>query len=173
MGRRDQYGKRIKWTKVEKRMTREMRSMGLCSSLPNLAVRAHAQRNQENIASTSSHQYFDHSFPEQMRQVSLRTERPRIRSIIVVPEENPADMPDLSVNQSNEESLHELIEDATMIEDDHDEDKADDTNAESDGNGGDDEMEVEDLNEKDEDAQKGEIINATLPSSFRSMISHG
>lgn len=160
MGRQDQYGKRIKWTKAEKRMAREMRSVGLCSSLPNLAVRAHAQQNQENIASTSSHQYFDHSFPEQMRQVSLRAERPCIRSIIVVPEENLADMADLSVNQSNEERPHELIEDATMIEDVHAEDKANDTNAESDGNVGDDEMEVEDLSDKDEDAEKGEIINA-------------
>lgn len=167
MGRRDQYGKRIKWTKAEKRMAREMRSVGLCSSLPNLAVRAHAQRNQENIASTSSHQYFDHSFPEQMRQVSLRAERPRIRSIIVVPEENPADMSDLSVNQGNEERLHELIGDAMMIEDDdHAEGKADDADAESDGNGGDDEMEVEELGEKDEDAEKGEVIDAYTPQFF-------
>lgn len=70
-------------------------------------------------------------------------------------------MPDLFVNQSNEERLHELIED-----DDHADDKADDTNAKSDGIGGDDEMEVEDLSDKDEDAEKGEIINAYTPQFF-------
>ena len=89
-------------------MAKEMQSVGLCSNLRNLAIRVHAQQNQvnqENVASTSSHQYFEHSLPKQMREVTLRTERPRIRSILVVPADQSEDTPDLSENQVMEKGF--------------------------------------------------------------------
>ena len=92
MGRRDGDGKRIKWTRAEKKMVKEMREAGLMPGRPVLDLRSKAERLGKRSMDYSSSQ--DKSYPPHLCRGQRRTMR--IRSVIVVPnasDEGPSNVP--------------------------------------------------------------------------------
>ena len=79
MGRRDEAGKRVKWTRAEKKMVKEMREAGLQPIKPVLTLRSKAERYGK--------QPIDPATKSQSLPPHLRTRRtPRVRSVIVIPD---------------------------------------------------------------------------------------
>ena len=79
MGRRDASGKRLKWTRAEKKMVKEMREAGLQPIKPVLTLRSKAERlGKQSIDPVTKSQ----NLPPHLR--SRRT--PRVRSVIVIPD---------------------------------------------------------------------------------------
>ena len=92
MGRHDADGKRIKWTKAEKRMVKEMREAGLMPGRPILDLRSKAERLGKLPMNYPSAQ--DRSYPPHLCRGQRRTMR--VRSVIVVPnasDEGPSSVP--------------------------------------------------------------------------------
>ena len=92
MGRRNADGKRIKWTRAEKKMVREMREAGMMPGRPVLDLRSRAERLGKQPMEHSSRQ--DSAYPPHLRRGQRRTMR--IRSVIVVPQasdEGPSELP--------------------------------------------------------------------------------
>ena len=92
MGRRNADGKRIKWTRAEKKMVREMREAGMMPGRPVLDLRSKAERLGKQPMEYLSRQ--DSAYPPHLRRGQRRTMR--IRSVIVVPQasdEGPSEQP--------------------------------------------------------------------------------
>ena len=79
MGRRDESGKRVKWTRAEKKMVKEMREAGLQPIKPVLTLRSKAERYGKHPIDPATK---SQSLPPHLR--SQRT--PRVRSVIVIPD---------------------------------------------------------------------------------------
>ena len=77
MGQRDASGKRVKWTRAEKKMVREMKEVGLRPAAPVLALRSKAERLGKFPADSTKK---SQTMPPHL---SLRRP-PKIRSVIVV-----------------------------------------------------------------------------------------
>ena len=80
MGRRNADGNRIKWTRAEKKMVREMREAGMMPGRPVLDLRSKAEKLGKQPMEYSSRQ--DSAYPPHHRRGQRRTMR--IRSVIVV-----------------------------------------------------------------------------------------
>ena len=79
MGRRDAFGKRMKWTRAEKKMVKEMREAGLQPITPVLTLRSKAERYGK--------QPIDPATKSQNLPPHLQSRRtPRVRSVIVIPD---------------------------------------------------------------------------------------
>ena len=79
MGRRDAFGKRMKWTRAEKKMVKEMREAGLQPIKPILTLRSKAER--------FGKQPVDPAKQSQRLPPHLQSRRtPRVRSVIVIPD---------------------------------------------------------------------------------------
>ena len=77
MGRRNESGKRVKWTRAEKRMVKEMREAGLQPIKPVLTLRSKAERYGK--------QPIDPAMKSKNLPPHLRSRRtPRVRSVIVI-----------------------------------------------------------------------------------------
>ena len=79
MGRCDESGKRVKWTRAEKKMVKEMREVGLQPIKPVLTLRSKAERYGK--------QPIDPAIKSQNLPPHLQSRRtPRVRSVIVIPD---------------------------------------------------------------------------------------
>ena len=79
MGQRDTSGKRMKWTRAEKKMVKEMREIGLQPSKPVLTLRSKAE--------WYGKQFIDPATKSQNLPPHLQLRRtPRLRSVIVIPD---------------------------------------------------------------------------------------
>ena len=83
MRQRDENGKRIKWTKAEKEMVKEMKSIGLEPCKPILSYRFKAERLGKTTARESMNATT--SLPPDMTKKPLMPSK--VRSVIVVPSE--------------------------------------------------------------------------------------
>ena len=84
MGQGDQFGRRIKWTRAEKKMVREMKEAGLQPCKPVLSLRSKAERLGKMPMQNPANQ--DKQLPLHLQGILPRT--PKIRSVMVVPDES-------------------------------------------------------------------------------------
>ena len=88
MGQRDANGKRVKWTRAEKKMVREMKAAGLRPAVPVLALRSKKERLGKNPVDTTKENSTLPSYVPRRRT-------PKVRSVIVVPDAAGAGPSDL------------------------------------------------------------------------------
>ena len=93
MGQRDASGKRVKWTRAEKKMVKEMKEAGLRPAAPVLTLRSKAERLGKFPADSTKKN------PTMPPRPSLRR-TPKIRSVIVVPDAAGARPSDLRAVRS-------------------------------------------------------------------------
>ena len=125
MGQRDAKGKRVKWTRAEKKMVREMKEAGLRPAAPVLTLRSKAERLGKVPVNPTK------KSPTMPPHLSLRR-TPKIRSVIVVPDAAGAGPSDLRVLKSEPKTqksakVQEEVQFAAHVDDD---DVMDDVNAE-------------------------------------------
>ena len=99
MGRRDAFGKRIKWTRAEKKMVREMREAGMQPIRLVLALRSKAERLGKRPIDPATE---SQSIPPHLRG-SRKT--PNIRSVVVIPDATGAGPSSLPMADALEPSM--------------------------------------------------------------------